>query len=378
MEDKFISFAIHSSQHALMLKRILDAHDLDVRLEKFLIGEPPLPIGVRMLVKEKDIPLALKIVESAEHFENFNLQANFTRHQGEILIPVDFNDYAFNACKAGFDLALRLNLSPVIIHACPSPIFTPNFSLDDISGVPIDNSLEEEFNDMEISRDLRLQSDLRMKELILKIREAQKNGDLPDMKFRTKLEEGVPEDVIKEYCRMNPPVLVVMITRGKDKRDEQLIGSVTAEVLDDCKVPVFSIPENCGFDNISKVKEIVFFCSMNQSDLSAVDTFMRMFEYPVVNITLIPLYEKDERKSSVKLIRLRDYFSKTYPAATFTTAIFNHKSFMADFNNYESQRGTEMIVVPNRRKNALMRLLNPGIAHRLLFERDLPLLALPI
>ena len=73
-----------------------------------------------------------------------------------------------------------------------------------------------------------------------------------------------------------------------------------------------------------------------------------------------------------------DYFNKTYPAAHFKSVIFPSKTFMLDFTNYESQANIEMLVVPNRKKNAFMRIFNPGIAHRLLFERDLPLLALPV
>lgn len=378
MDNKFITLAIHTSQHAMALKRILESHHIKVRLQKYVVSGAPIAVGIRVMIQEKDLPMALKITESMEHIMWHNLDDILTGNRGEILIPIDFNDYSICACKAGFDIAEYLNLHPVILHAYPTPIFSPSFSLEEASNIEIDNSLEEEYNEVELSRDLQKQSKKKMKDLITTLHTEQKKGVIPDLNFKALMEDGVAEDVIKEYCRLTPPSLVVMVTRGKEKKGEQLIGSVTAEVLDDCKVPVLSIPENCNFTMIKDLKEVICLCNMDQHDLICMDTFMRMFDYPTVNITLIPISEKQDKNLKTKLLHLQNYFNTTYPTAHFISAIISPKSFMADFNNYESQRGTELIVVPNKRKNAFMRLFNPGIAHRLLFERDLPLLALPI
>ena len=378
MDDKMITIAIHTQEHAMALKKILEAHNLEVKLQQYVASGAPIVVGLRVMIHEKDLPMALKVTESIEHLTTMNLDNVLSGHKGELLIPVDFNDYCMCACKAGFDIASYLNLQPVILHAYPTPVFTPSFSIDEASNLGIDNSLEEEYNEIELSKDLQIQGRKKMKELIAKIHEEQKAGSIPDLHFKALMEDGVAEDVIKEYCRVSPPSLVVMVTRGKEKKGEQLIGSVTAEVLDDSKVPVLSIPENCNFTLIKHLKEVIFLCNMDQHDLIGVDTFMRMFEYPDVTITLIPVNEKQDKRLKEKLINLKNYFSKTYPAAHFITSIIPTKNFMEEFNNYESQRGTELIVVPNRKKNAFMRLFNPGMAHRLLFERDLPLLALPI
>lgn len=378
MEDKFITLAIHTDNHAMALKELLEAHHIEVRLHKYLPSGVPISVGLRVMVHEKDLPLALKVSESIERLATPSFSNILTGHDGELLIPVDFNDYCLCACKAGFDIAQYMNLQPVLLHAYPTPSFSPSFSLDEAANLGVDNSLQEEFNEVELSNDLRSQGRKRMKELISQLHSEQKDGSLPDLNFKAITEDGVPEDVIKEYCRVSPPSLVVMVTRAKDKKGEQLIGSVTAEVLDDCKVPVLSIPENCNFTLMKHMKEVVYLCNLDQHDLICIDTFMRMFEYPDVTITLIPINDKQEKQLKSKLLHLKDYFNKTYPTAHFITSIIPQKNFMEDFNHYESQRGTELIVVPNRRKNALMRLFNPGIAHRLLFQRDLPLLALPI
>ena len=378
MEDKFITLAIHTADHALALKKILEVHSIEVKLQNYLASGAPIAVAVKVMIQEKDLPLALKVSESLEQLTSINLDNVLSGHKGELLIPVDFNEYCQCACRAGFELADYLQLQPVLLHAYPTPVFSPSFALDEANELGFDNSLEEEFTEVEIGKDLQKQGRKKMKELINQLHAAQKEGSLPDLNFKAIMEDGVAEDVIKEYCKVSPPALVVMVTRGKQKKGEQLIGSVTAEVLDDCKVPVLSIPENCNFTQAKKMKEVIYLCNLDQNDLICMDTFMRMFEFPDVTVTLIPVTEKQDKNLKNKLLNLKDYYNKTYPTAHFITAILPQKTFMADFNNYESQRGTELIVVPNRRKNALMRLFNPGIAHRLLFERDLPLLALPI
>ncbi|MCH5228931.1 MAG: universal stress protein [Muribaculaceae bacterium] len=378
MEDKFITLAIHTSEHAMALKRILETHGMEVRLQNYVATGVRIAVGVRVMIHEKDLPMALKITESIEQLSTLNMDNILSGHKGELLIPVDFNDYCLCACRSGFDLASHMHLQPVILHAYPTPVFNTSFTLDDTIDPGMDNSFEEEFNEVEMSKDFQKQGRKKMKELIETLHREQKEGTLPDLNFKALMEDGVAEDVIKEYCRLSPPSLVVMVTRGKEKKGEQLIGSVTAEVLDDCKVPVLSIPENCNFTLVKNLKEVIFLCNLDQHDLITVDTFMRMFEYPDVTITLIPIGERQDKQLKNKLLNLKNYFSKTYPTAHFITAILSSKSFMDDFNHYESQRGTEMIVVPNRKKNAFMRLFNPGIAHRLLFQRDLPLLSIPI
>ncbi|MCH5242116.1 MAG: universal stress protein [Muribaculaceae bacterium] len=378
MEDKFITLSIHTADHAIALQKILEAHSIEVKLQNYVASGAPIAVAIRVMIHEKDLTMALKVTESLEHLTSLTLDNVLTGHKGELLIPVDFNDYCFNACKTGFELASYLHLQPVLLHAYPTPVFSPSFSLEDTTDLGIDNSLEEEYNEVELSKDLQKQGRKKMKELISRLHEAQKEGTIPDMNFKALMEDGVAEDVIKEFCKVSSPALVVMVTRGKQKKGEQLIGSVTAEVLDDCKVPLLSIPENYSFAHLTHIKEVIYLCNLDQQDLMCVDSFMRMFEYPDVTVTLIPVHDKEDKKIKNKLLHLKDYFNKTYPTAHFITAILPHKNFMADFNNYESQRGTELIVVPNRRKNAFMRLFNPGIAHRLLFERDLPLLALPI
>lgn len=377
-EDNFITISIHTYGHAIALKRMLESHGIVVRLEKFIVSGSNFTAGVCVQINEHDLPLALKITESNELIDLPYIERKLAGEEKTLLIPVDFMPYSIEACKLGFELALRLDLRPIIINAFVNPFFVGTSPSDGAFYDSTDDFLSSEIVDLEIGKDLREDSKIKMIEFRREIEDLQKKGKLPSVKFSCQVTEGVPEDVIREICKTSPPSLIVMATRMKQKKDRELIGSVTAEVLDSCRVPLFSIPEDGTFSDLAAIKRLAFFCNLDQHDLISIDTLMRMFDYPEVSISLIPLYVKDKNLIQDRIDSLCDYCNKTYPTAHFTTHVFSHKSFLDDFRNFEQQASIDMMVVPNRKRNIFARLLNPGLAHRLLFERDLPMLALPV
>lgn len=376
-DDKYITLAIHTSERAMSLKRILESHGIDVIFENVEVSGSGIISGVRVKINEHDLPLALKVTESSECYVSREV-LKFEDTEGDILIPVDFSQNSILACRIGFDLAQLLNLHPVIIHAYAAPYFGSNLMGSDLAGGGMTPDLGTEVAEMTADVDMQKESDSMMRDFRKKILDAQNAGTIANIKFATEVREGIPEDVIKEYCLQTPPVLVVMATRGKNKRNEALIGSVTAEVIDSCRVPVFVVPENCGIVSVEAVKKLVYFCNLDRRDILSVDSLMRMFDYPEADITLIPVNDKGGPDVKEKVNMLCDYFNKSYPASHFSTEVFPEKSFREDFENYITQSGVELLIVPNKKMNIFQRLVNPGIAHKLLFERDMPMLALPV
>lgn len=84
-----------------------------------------------------------------------------------------------------------------------------------------------------------------------------------------------------------------MGTRGKGRKESDLIGSVTAEVFESACVPVLAIPENVPFVGFENVKSIAFFTNFDQQDLLAVDTFMRLLPR---SVSVCILYISSRRK----------------------------------------------------------------------------------
>ena len=69
-----------------------------------------------------------------------------------------------------------------------------------------------------------------------------KNNALGENKvvYKTKLLRGVAEDEIVRYSNEYQPIAIVMGTRGLDRKVSDLVGSVTAEVMENAKFRITS------------------------------------------------------------------------------------------------------------------------------------------
>lgn len=126
--------------------------------------------------------------------------------------------------------------------------------------------------------------------------------------------EGVPEDAIIEYAKANPPYLVVMGTRSYAKKQEQMIGSVSAEVLDKCLFSVLTIPQDIKVNIEATDIRIHFFTNLEQQDLLALDTMSRIFKNISAKVTLVHLPAKRrpfERSNKESLLNVMSFCKRT-------------------------------------------------------------------
>lgn len=370
MAEVFITLAIHTYDYAVGLRSLLEEHGIKAVLENVDLENNTVSSGVRVRIPTTDLPLALKVVESV-HEHAYALASMGLEGAGHhVLIPVDFSPYSVLAIRTGFAFARMLGINVKLLHVYATPYFDGNLGKSDAFSI--------ELNDAQVRKELEDAAKLEMRRCVGKIRKAIIDGKLPAVKFSTILLEGVPEDAIQQYVRNNPPMLMVMATRGTARKASQMIGSVTAEVIDTCRLPIFTVPENFTFTSFEDMREVVFFCNVDQQDLLAMDVLMRLMDTLRLNVHLIPVGDRAGNKLQGRFEALLDYFREHYPSQRFIGEIIPKHSFRSQFEKYIEEKGISLIAVPNRKKNAFSRLFNPGIAHKILFERDIPLLALPI
>lgn len=369
--DDFITLVIHTPTRAQSLKNILESHGIEVRLEDFVSYKSSVAVAQRVKIRPKDLPMSLKITESGEGYSPALIEMKMAGMSGNLLIPVDFSASSLKAVTIGFKLARRIGVHPVVFHSYVAPIFKSPVSADVFDA-------ESEIEDVEETKDIREIASSKLGKFRAEIKKLQADGIIPEMKFSTTLQEGVAEESILAYCRETPPVLVVMATRGIDKKEEELIGSVTAEVLDSCRVPIFTVPENCKINNIEDITNLMMFCNLDQHDIMTVDALMRMFEYPKCEITLVPVSQHRGVKVSDKLSALQEFFRTNYPTASFKKLIPDVDKFRKEIDEAIPKQDIDLLIVPNKKTNVFSRIFRPTIAHKFLFERDMPMLVIPV
>ena len=223
MEDKLVTLAIHTFEKAQMLKMILESEGIEVYIHNVNQIQPVISAGVRVRIKESDLPHALRIIEDSKWLESpAEAEKEITNTGKRILVPVDFSDYSLKACEIAIHYAAKADAEVMIMHAYFSPYFP--------SAIPLGDTMAYQANEESTRQMLeRVQQD--MGTICTTIDEMMKEGKLPSVKYDYTLREGLPEEEIIAFGKEYRPDLIVMGTRGKDQKDIDLIGSVTGEVI---------------------------------------------------------------------------------------------------------------------------------------------------
>jgi nucleotide-binding universal stress UspA family protein len=369
MEDKLITLAIHTYQKAQIIKTLLESEGIEVYLHNVNLISPIVSSGVRVRIKESDLPAALKFIEDTTLYKEEKSAEEEKIQSRKILIPIDFSDYSFQACELGFNYAKEIQAEVVVMHVYFTPLSLPSFSLNENFIYPaIVNDEETVFLLKKAQNDLSMFTD--------SIRNKIQAGEWPDVPFSTVFLEGLPEEEIVAFSRKHPVNLIIMGTRGKNQKDVDLIGSVTAEVIEMTKIPVFAIPEKTPFRNFFGVKRIAFGTSFDPNDLLSLDTLFKMFHWYNIEYHLFHITHKQDTGNKIKLAGIKEYFAKQYPDKKMQYDILEAHDFILNLEKFIRDNKIDIIAISTYKRNFLARMFNPSVARKMLFHTDTPLLAL--
>lgn len=370
MNTKYVTLAIHTYDRAVAMRDFLLENNIEAELENVNIESPAPSCGVRVRIPEAKLPKALMLLESERDKAEAEIAADMSGEMNNVLVPVDFTSSNPASIKIAFAFAAANGLKPVLLHVYTTPYFDGSLSLTD--------NFTLDINDAQVRKDLRSAAVTRMDRLAKQIDELIKSGKLPDVRYTTQIREGIPEDVILDYARTTPPKLIVMGTRAVAKKSAQMLGSVAAEVVDSCRVPVFTVPEDFDFTGFASLNPAVFFCNVNQQDIIAMDIFITLMGKQRELIHLFPVIERNSSKTAGRLADLQKYFSQRYPDHEFRIQTCDGDDARKALDTLAKREDIKLLIVPNKKKNVFARLFSPGIPHKVIFEADAPMLALPV
>lgn len=368
---RHITLAIHTYEHALSLKSLLEHEGIEVTLQNVNLEEPEVTAGVRVRISEDELPKALRIIENPDIF----CRAAAMRPANPVVIaPIDFSPQSHRSATLAFSIAAAHSAKVILVHSFMSPTFSMPQALSD--SLDFDAIENEEAVEVEQQTD-RTVNDL-MAQYAAKIKNEIKSGKLTPAPFETVVREGLPEEVIVEIAKENIPIVIVMGTSGSGNKP-RVMGSVTAEVLDTCRFPVFTVPDAASQSSLSKMKNALIFTSPDQQDIVAIDAFIRLFAGHPFDITLVNAPSKKDTDMSRKALdTLTEYCRLHYPDHNFTSRYIAIDNIDREAQQLKAATGYDIVGVPNKKKNLLARFFNPTLAHRLLFVSDIPMLVIPL
>lgn len=367
MEDKLVTLAIHTYEKAQILKTILESDGIEVYIHNVNQIQPVISAGVRVRIKESDLLRALRIIEATQFFKEDEplTTAEETR---QILIPIDFSDYSMRACRIGFEYARRIGAEVMLLHAYYTTFIPSSLSYLGMGQERVDEE------SMRVAYD-RVQADI--KRLMSSIDEKVAQGELPGVKYSYTIREGLPEDEIIAYTKQYRPTLIVMGTRGKNRKNLELIGSVTGEIIERTKVPLLAIPEELTFESLEGIENVAFAVSFNQQNLVAFDHLMALIKGYSPKIHLFNISTSKDQWNEIRLTGTREYLKKQYPDISIDFSVLDDGDLLVAVEKFVQQKQIDIITLTTHKRSMITRIFNPSIARKMLFHTNTALMVIP-
>lgn len=128
MEDKLVTLAILTYAKAQILKNVLENEGIEAYIHNVNLIQPVISSGVRLRIKESDLPHALQIIESSawlseDIIKGKESSSERNKEKRKVLIPIDFSNYSLKACQFGFFLLLMLLIQKLCFYMLISVLF---------------------------------------------------------------------------------------------------------------------------------------------------------------------------------------------------------------------------------------------------------------
>ena len=267
---------------------------------------------------------------------------------GNIIIPFDMSETAFKAVRVGFNLAHKIGKEIVFLHVLKE-------SQSEFAPEKIKTTIE-------------------------------KLNPVPNkVSYRIVVKKGVPETKIAQYAEKQQAFLIIMCTRTNEKKIQDLIGSVTSEVMRITEKPVLAIPESFSSDDITTLNKIAYASSLkSMHDLEHIDLLSTIF--PIDNKSLNIIHSVKENENITTDGQYVNTLVEAYPSVNISSKALvydDQSSASTAISEYITNSDVELIVIKKHHRRAFLPLLSTQFALKVLFrsereEKNIPIIQLPV
>ena len=365
----YTTIAIVTAEKSEILRAILHDNGIQCKIENNYINSSLFTPGFLVRIDRSDLTKVLEILKKYPGYEQtFGIDVEKIKMKRMILVPIDFSEHSQKACEFAFNYAF-LTGSPIkIFHAYFSPLYSISFPDNDtFNGDIRDEEIQHEMYDIVKSQLDSFVSDLKSQIL---------NGKLPDVEFSAELSEGIPEEEIQRWANLNKPSIIIMGTRGKSQKEADMLGSVTAEVIDSSKIPVIAIPDMTSVNSIKDIVKIGFVTNFDQRDLICFYKLMDIAGIKDKKICFLCLSPSDDTSYNTRLYEFKKYINEHYKDKEFEYINVDEYDLLKNTDEMIQKENINLLTITTHKRNVFARLFNPSIAHKVIFHSDTPLLVI--
>lgn len=365
MKDNLITLATDTSTSIELLKKRLEDAGIECFVKKAGSTAGSESENSQLKISESDVEGAMRIINEIKTFME-KAELKYLNQIRRILVPVDFSDYSKNACIYALELANIYKADLKILHVYYAPL---------IDLVPITDAYSIQV-DMDINlREMEDQTKKALSDFVSQINEIALSKGYGDLKINYSMCEGIVEDEIVRMAQQYKPGIIVLGTKGKGKKQSDIIGSVVHRVLDNSRVPILAVPEGSSFKGMDSIKNIVYATTFDDSDFIAVRKLIAIVSAFDLKIHCVHISESGKDPwDELKMGTLKDYFKKIHGSIAIECSFIQGDHPVDNLEAYCNTNKIDLIAVTSRKRGLLQRILNPEITKKLIRTSSLPLL----
>lgn len=285
----------------------------------------------------------------------------------KILVPVDYSECSGLATRYALKIAQLADAEIIIFHA----FYSPAYDLIELTG---NKSTQKKLRE-EVTQKLLETESVKMEDYVQSLTGHKEYKNFNRDKLSTHILPGLAKDEIQKMAWEYQPDLVVMGTRGKDKRQNSILGSITEIIIKKLKFPVLAVPENYSFVEGKNDSNIVFLTDYDESDFVSIRKLMGFARLLDLTIYCLHVGTKTDKWEKMKMNGLKAYFLSSYQEVDVECELLEQtENFLQSVDQYIRDRGINIISLTTRKRNIFEKVFKPSITRRLFYHTNVPLL----
>jgi len=363
MDEKIITLVVLSFEKAHILKTLLKAEGIECFLENTNLIQGAVSTGVKVKLSETSLEKAMQVLEGMMQEELEAIEPE--KVPARILLPIDFSEYSKKAADFALAWAQELDAELTVFHTYFNPI---------ISTMPFSDTFAFEVNTEEMVMELEEKAREGMEEMKAFLNKKNEKLDRP-VSLKMELVKGIAEDEIVKYSRVYRPLVIIMGTRGADRKASDLIGSVTAEVMEAARVPVLAIPENFEYSGLGMLKNVLYATDFQEADFRSLEKLEKLIRPLKMMVTCGHVSSKEHSQwDEVRMAGLKEHIKSNYSEELVKCDLIEHEDLFVGIESYVRDNRIDLLAFTRRRRNLISRIINPNMAKKMLFHSTTPLL----
>ena len=280
-----------------------------------------------------------------------------------ILVPVDFSPVSLIACRLAFNIASHLHVKLIFMHCYINPVI---HSVPYADVYVYDSTLLTRMDDAEKNANKKFRSFIQN----LSVDIGKEKWKSVETEYIIK--PGYADEDILAYANENNSKLIVMGTGGDS---ELIVGSVTADVIYNAKVPVLVIPEKMPEKDLHDFNRVLYATNFDEKDFAAIEKLIGIMKPFDVKVFCVHVGKEDTSEwNKAKLEGMKDILRERYTEKDFDCRLIVGDNLLEEIGRFIEEENIDIISLTTHKRNMISRIFNPSVAKKMIFHAKTPLL----